>query len=118
MSLRDTLETLCQQHGLACILAINDEGLVMAEAGTAPAEEFAPYLPMAVETSNRMAENGGFGEPLCNALVLSGGSMLIMYRTLVAGRAVYLSLLCSRVPAGLKTLLERITNEVAGAIGA
>jgi len=117
MSLKDTLEELCTTHHLVFILAINDEGMVMADAGDVPADGFAPYAPMAIETARRMALNGELDEPVCSALILQGGRMLIMYQSEIANRVVYLALVCRKVPAGLKKLLDNIASEVGKALG-
>ena len=117
MPLQHALFDLCQQHQLTFILATNDEGMIMAEAGETPTDSFAAYTPMAVETSRIMAKNGDFGDPICNALILSGGRILIMYQTFVAGRIIYLSLLCQKVPVGLKGVLENIAAVISKALG-
>lgn len=117
MSLTETLESIRQEHDLTSVLAINDEGLLMAHAGDMPEEGFVPYSPMAVETARQMASAGGFGEPLCSAMILQNGRMLIMHQADVAGRAIYLSLLCRKVPIGLKHVLGRIATEIARALG-
>jgi len=117
MPLQHELLEICQQHQLTFIVAINDDGMIMAEAGETPSEGFAAYAPMAIETSRLLAKNGNFGDPLCNALVLTNGRMLILYQTCIAGRVVYLSILCQKVPAGSKSLLEHIAAMISKALG-
>jgi len=117
LPLKESLEAIRNGHDLSSILIINDEGLEMAHAGNLPEEGFTPYLPMAFETARRMASAGGFGEPLCNALILEDGKMLIMHQTDVAERAIYLSLLCKKVPKGLRDILHQIKVEIGRALG-
>lgn len=117
MTLQATLDAIRDEHELRFLLAINDEGLVIAGSGDMPLEAFSPYAPMAVETARRMADSGGFGEPLCNALILEGGQMLILYQTRVADHVIYLALLCKRVPTGLKKVLQNISAEIGRALG-
>lgn len=117
MKLKRTLEEIRLAHRLVFLLAISDEGMVMAEAGELPTEGFAPYTPMAMETMRVMAQSGELGPPLCNATILSGGRMLVLYQTEVISRTVYLCLMCNKVPRGLKNLLEQVAEEVGRALG-
>lgn len=117
MPLGDNLEAIRLENNLTSILATNDEGLELAHAGDFPDEGFVPYLPMAFETARTMVMAGGFAEPFCSALILQDGCMLIMHQADMAGRAIYLSLLCKKVPKGLRNILHRITTEIGKALG-
>jgi len=103
--------------GLTFIIVVNDEGLLMAEAGDAPDEDFAPYSPAVMEKAMEMARHGNFGTPICNALVLSGGRMLIMHEAEIGRQMIYLALLCRKVPMGIQKLLQRIVDCVSRAMG-
>ncbi|PJA34773.1 MAG: hypothetical protein CO187_00220 [Zetaproteobacteria bacterium CG_4_9_14_3_um_filter_53_7] len=92
------------------IQASNDEGLVMTEVGESPGDDFAPYSTSVMESSQKMSEIAGFGDPICSALVLKGGRMLIMHEARIDGQSVYLSILCSRVPAGVQALIKKIVE--------
>ncbi|RMF70328.1 MAG: hypothetical protein D6743_00430 [Calditrichaeota bacterium] len=117
MSLQHALDTIRKDHKLIFLLAVSEDGLVVAQSGETPEDSFAPYAPMAVETARRMAKSGGFDEPVCSALILQDGRMLILYQTVVVNRVLYLALLCTKVPAGLKGVLQRIAEEIGSALG-
>ncbi len=106
-----------QEHGLRFVMAVNEDGMSVAQAGDAPPDGFAAYAPMALETARRMSDAGNMGEPLCSALVLRDGSMLIMGDVQVAGRTMYLMLHCGKPPAGLRALLKQIAGALSGALG-
>jgi len=67
---------------------------------------------MVMETTRRMSLCGGFGDPVCNGVILSGGRILITHQGETNGDAViYTSLLCkNRVPSGVLALLNQITD--------
>ncbi len=117
MSLQAALDAIRSEHAMDMLLAVNEEGLVMACSGETPEEGLPPYAPMAVETATRLGEAGGFGEPVCSALILQDGRMLIFYKTLVAGRVAYLGLLVRKVPRGLRGVLRRIAEELGRSLG-
>lgn len=75
--------------------------------------EFALYSPMVMETTRRMSQCGGFGEPICNGVILTQGRILITHQAEVNGKVIYLSLLCGKVPARVLSLLNSITAIVA-----
>lgn len=57
-----------------------------------------------------MSQCGGFGEPICNGVILKRGKILITHQAVVKGEVIYSSLLCQKkVPAGLLELLNNIT---------
>jgi len=95
---------------LLFILIANDEGLIMAEVGEAPGEDFAPYSATVIETARKMSHTGDLGDPICSALVLKRGRMLIMAEANIGGDAIYLSILCRKVPAGVQNLIKRIVD--------
>ncbi|TLS65949.1 hypothetical protein FE236_07120 [Mariprofundus erugo] len=111
MKLSDKLESLRQQHGMECIIVINGEGQLISQVGNAPeGEEFALYSPMVMETTRRMALCGGFGEPICNGVILHHGRILITHETAIGEEVIYTALLCrNKVPSGLLSLLNTIT---------
>ncbi|GAV19865.1 hypothetical protein MMIC_P0823 [Mariprofundus micogutta] len=80
----------------------------MTEVGESPGEDFAPYSTSMMETSLKMSAIADLGNPICNALVLKGGRMLIMHEAKIDGDSIYLSILCSRVPTGVQTLIKKI----------
>jgi len=106
------LETLRKERGLACIILIDAEGNLIAQVGETPeGEEFALYSPMVMETTRRMSLCGGFGEPICNGVILQKGRILITHQSQVKGQVIYTSLLCrGKVPNGLLDLLNEITT--------
>lgn len=114
ISLSDKLEKLRQEHKLVCIVIINGEGDLLSQVGDAPEnEEFALYSPMVMETTRRMSQCGGFGEPICNGVILKQGRILITHESAAGDDVIYVSLLCLKsVPAGLLSLLNRITDLV------
>jgi len=60
-----------------------------------------------------MAQCGGFGEPICNGVILKQGRILITHESVVGEHVIYTSLLCYKsVPAGLLSLLNSITDLV------
>lgn len=83
---------------------------MLTETGESPGEDFAPYSTSVMDTSQKMTEIAGFGDPICSALVLKGGRMLIMHEATIDGQSVYLSILCSRVPTGVQGLINRIVT--------
>jgi len=101
---------------LIFITVANDEGLVMSEVGTAPGEDFAAYSSSMMDTAIRVAESGDLGKQICSALVLKNGRMLIMHEGKINDQSIYLSILCSRVPAGVQNLIRKIVNCVAKAL--
>jgi len=108
--LKDKLEQLRQQHDMECIIVINSEGVLISQVGDAPeGEEFALYSPMVMETTRRMALCGGFGEPICNGIILQHGRILITHESTIDQHAIYTALLCRKVPAGLQSVLNTIT---------
>lgn len=98
---------------LIFITVANDEGLVMAESGDCPEEEFAAYSSAMMELAQKVAQSGSLGEQICSALVLKNGRMLIMHEARIDDHSIYLSILCSRVPAGMQNLIKDIVNCVA-----
>jgi len=96
---------------MRCIIIINGEGERLFQVGEAPeGDEFALYSPMVMETTRRMALCGGFGEPVCNGVILKQGRILITHETSVAETVIYTSLLCQNsVPSGLLAILNNIT---------
>jgi len=105
------LEQLREARGLACIILIDADGNLLAQVGEAPeGEEFALYSPMVMETTRRMSLCGGFGEPICNGVILHNGRILITHQSLAKDQVVYTSLLChGKVPNGLLELLNQIS---------
>jgi len=88
----------------------------MAEAGRAPGEEFAAYSTSLMETSQTMADIADLGNPVCSALVLNKGRMLLMHEATIDGQAIYLSILCGGVPAGVQSLIGKIVACVSKAL--
>ncbi len=88
----------------------------MAEVGDSPGEDFAPYSATVIETAHKMSLTGDLGDPVCSALVLKRGRMLIMHEANVGGESIYLSILCRKVPAGVQRLLQRIIDCVSHAL--
>ncbi|EAU54107.1 hypothetical protein AL013_00820 [Mariprofundus ferrooxydans] len=101
---------------LIFIMVVNEEGLLMAEVGASPGEDFAPYSSSIMENASKMAAIGQMGVPVCSALVLERGRMLIMHETKLDGESVYLSILCRKVPAGVQSLIRKIVDCVARAL--
>ena len=99
---------------MVCIIVIDGEGSLISQVGDAPeGEEFALYSPMVMETTRRMSLCGGFGEPICNGVILKHGRILITHETVIGEEVIYTSLLCrNRVPAGLLHVLNRISELV------
>jgi len=97
---------------MVCIIIINGEGELLSQVGDAPeGDEFALYSPMVMETTRRMALCGGFGEPICNGVILKQGRILITHETNIDETVIYTSLLCQNsVPAGLLFILNKITE--------
>ena len=85
----------------------------MAEAGVCPEEDFSAYSSAMMETARKVAESGELGEQICSALVLKNGRMLIMHEAVIGDQSIYLSILCSRVPAGMQNLIKEIVSCVA-----
>ncbi len=110
ISLQDELEQIRQEKELICIIIIDEEGTLISQVGDAPkGEEFALYSPMVMETTRRMSLCGGFGEPVCNGVILTQGRILVTHQGQADGRNIYSSLLCNgKVPSGLLLLLNRI----------
>ncbi len=96
---------------MRCIIIINGDGELLFQVGDAPeGDEFALYSPMVMETTRRMALCGGFGEPICNGVILKQGRILITHETAIGENVVYTSLLCQKsVPNGLLSILNNIT---------
>ncbi len=96
---------------MVCIIIINGEGELLFQVGDTPeGEEFALYSPMVMETTRRMALCGGFGEPICNGVILKKGRILITHETAAGESVIYTSLLCQNsVPSGLLAILNKIT---------
>jgi len=88
----------------------------MAEVGDAPGEDFAPYSATVIETAHKMSLSGDLGDPVCSALVLKHGRMLIMHEANIGGEAIYLSILCRKVPAGVQRLIQRIIDCLSHAL--
>lgn len=88
----------------------------MAEAGKAPGEEFAVHSTSLMESSRKMADTAEFGTPVCSALVLKGGRMLLMHEANIEGQSIYLSILCGGVPAGVQSLIGKIVVCVSNAL--
>ena len=88
----------------------------MAEVGTSPGEDFAAYSSSMMESALKVAESGDLGEQICSALVLKNGRMLIMHEGKINGHSIYLSILCSRVPAGVQSLIKKIVHCVGIAL--
>jgi len=101
---------------LIFILIANDEGLIMAEAGESPGEDFAPYSASVIETAHKMSLTGNLGDPICSALVLKHGRMLIMHEATIGDDIIYLSILCRKVPAGVQRLIQRIVDCLSHAL--
>ncbi len=118
ISLSNQLEQLRIAHKLLCIIVINGEGELLSQVGDAPeGEEFALYSPMVMETTRRMAQCGGFGEPICNGVILKQGRILITHETVVGDQVIYTSLLSQKsVPAGLLSLLNHISALVKASL--
>jgi len=96
---------------MLCIIVINGEGALISQVGDAPkGEEFALYSPMVMETTRRMSLCGGFGEPICNGVILKEGRILITHETTIGENVIYTSLLCHKsVPNGLLSILNKIS---------
>jgi len=88
----------------------------MAEVGDSPGEDFAPYSSTVLETSHEMSLSANLGKPICSALVLKGGRMLIMHEAKIGDDQFYVSILCNQVPGGLQNLIKRITNCLSQAL--
>ncbi|WP_194334946.1 hypothetical protein [Mariprofundus sp. KV] len=118
ISIQQELEQIRQEHDLSCVIVIDGEGALIAQVGDHPeGEEFALYSPMVMETIRTMSQVGGFGEPICNGVILKKGRILITHQDVVKGEVIYSSLLCQKkVPAGLLELLNKITKLVEKAI--
>jgi len=113
ISIQDKLEKLRTERDLTCIIIIDGEGTLITQVGEAPeGEEFALYSPMVMETTRRMSLCGGFGEPICNGVILTKGRILITHQATVKDEVIYTSVLCRKVPAGLLTVLNEITSYV------
>jgi len=99
---------------MACIIIIDGEGRSICQVGETPeGEEFALYSPMVMETTRRMAICGGFGDPICNGVILKEGRILITHETAIGDVTIYTSLLCqNKVPSGLLALLNQISELV------
>ncbi|GAV19854.1 hypothetical protein MMIC_P0812 [Mariprofundus micogutta] len=98
---------------MTCIIIIDGEGNLITQVGEAPeGEEFALYSPMVMETTRRMSLCGGFGEPICNGVILSGGRILITHQATVKEEVIYTSILCQKVPNGLLSVLKQVTSYV------
>jgi len=100
---------------MACIIIIDSEGRLICQVGETPeGEEFALYSPMVMETTRRMAICGGFGDPICNGVILKQGKILITHESAIDDVTVYTSLLCqNKVPNGLLGILNQISDLVA-----
>ncbi len=100
---------------MACIIIIDGEGRSICQVGETPeGEEFALYSPMVMETTRRMAICGGFGDPICNGVILKQGKILITHETAIGDVVIYTSLLCqNKVPSGLLAILNQISDLVA-----
>lgn len=85
----------------------------MAEVGDSPGEDFAPHSSHAIEALQKLSDSGDLGKPICGALILNGGRMLITHEAKIDGESIYLSILCSRVPAGVQTLIKKIVTCIA-----
>jgi len=96
---------------MLCIIVINGDGELLSQVGDAPeGEEFALYSPMVMETTRRMSLCGGFGEPICNGVILKEGRILITHETAIGETVIYTSLLCHKsVPNGLLGILNEIS---------
>jgi len=114
ISLTHQLELIRQQQDMACIIIIDGEGRSIAQVGETPeGEEFALYSPMVMETTRRMSICGGFGDPICNGVILKQGRILITHETKISDLTIYTSLLCrNKVPAGLLGILNKISDLV------
>ncbi|MDQ6997915.1 MAG: hypothetical protein Q9M17_04305 [Mariprofundus sp.] len=99
---------------MECIIIIDGEGRLITQVGEAPeGEEFALYSPMVMETTRRMAICGGFGNPICNGVILKQGRILITHETTIGDLVMYTSLLCrGKVPPGLLGILNNISELV------
>jgi len=99
---------------MVCIIVIDGEGNLISQVGEAPeGDEFAVYSPMVMETTRRMSLCGGFGEPICNGVILKQGRILITHETVIGEDVIYTSLLCrNKVPGGLLAVLNRISDIV------
>lgn len=102
--------------GLIFIVAANDEGLPMAEVGSIPNDDFAAYTLNVLDASHEITDTSALGESVCSAIVLQGGRMLIMNKADIAGQAVYVSIMCSRVPTGMQALIKRIVDTITHAM--
>ncbi len=102
--------------GLIFIVVANDEGLVMAETGKAPEEEFCTYASTAMEMAQQMVRSGDLKHLICSALVLEGGQMLIMHEADIEGQSIYLSILSNRVPSGVQRLIREIVKCISIAL--
>jgi len=114
ISLTKQLEHIRQQQDMACIIIIDSEGRLISQVGETPeGEEFALYSPMVMETTRRMAICGGFGDPICNGVILKHGRILITHETNIDDVVIYTALLCrNKVPSGLLSILTTISNLV------
>ena len=99
---------------MACIIIIDGEGRLISQVGESPeGEEFALYSPMVMETTRRMSICGGFGDPICNGVILKQGRILITHETTIGDVVMYTSLLCrNKVPPGLLGILTQISDLV------
>ncbi|RLL50725.1 hypothetical protein D8Y20_11095 [Mariprofundus sp. EBB-1] len=95
---------------LIFIVIANDEGLIMADVGEAPGEDFAPFSSTLIETARQMSQAGELGDPVCNAIVLKKGRMLIMAEASIGGESIYISILCRKIPSGVQNLIKRIVD--------
>jgi len=101
---------------LLFILVADEDGLTMAEAGSAPDEDFASDSCSAMETAQRMTLSGNLGKLICSALVLKGGRMLILHEANVGGQRIYLSILCRKVPGSVHKMIRKIVQCVSTAL--
>ena len=117
ISIQNKLEKLRTERELTCVIIIDGEGNIIAQVGETPeGEEFALYSLMVMETTRCMSLCGGFGEPVCNGVILTRGRILITHQATVKDEVIYTSLLCHKVPGGLLGLLNEITSYVEEAI--
>jgi len=84
----------------------------MAEAGLLPEEEFAVYSLSMMECAKNVAVSARLGQPVCSALLMERGRILIMHEASLDGEAIYLSILCNKLPGGIQGLINIIIDRL------
>lgn len=118
MGAQQDFAELLERYGADALVAVNDQGLAMLEAGKVLGEAFASYLPMAVETCMRLGRNACTTEPEVVMLAFSGRGVLLAQRAEAGGQVIYLAAWARRPPRGTRKLFAGMQACVARAVGA